>query len=594
MCTLKQELIALYLNTVSFGNNTFGIKVAARKYFNKEPKNLTVTESALLIGMLKAVSTYNPFQNPNAALDRRNVVLSQMQKYGFVELAKLPKLIAAPLGLNPGDADAEEDKDSYLRGAVAWFLADWCKKNQVDLYQDGLKIYTTIDSRLQNHAETAVKEQMIVLQRRFNNHWGGQNPWRDEHNREIPDYLENKASKTSTYLQAEREFGDRKKSIDSVLKARHPMKVFTWRGATDTAFSLMDSLRYYAAILHSGMLSVEPSTGKIKVWIGGNNHQFFQYDNVYMTRRQPGSTFKPFAYLAALDMGYSPCDKFYDQPVTIRYTENGEKKSWSPHNADWIFTGNHMSLRWAMGKSCNSVTAQLTQQIGWDTIISYAHKLGITSPLAHVPSICLGTSDVNLYEMVSAYTTFLNHGNRCKPLLVTSITDRDGKSVAIFKPEAIPSISDETAFLMQHMFKGGIQEPGGTSQALWEYDLFRNNNDIGGKTGTSSKHSDGWYIGLTKDLVTGVWVGASEPSIHFRTGETGEGSKTALPIFGKFMEACYHDPKSGITYGKFPAPNVKIKRTYNCPTAWVKPETDSTLLTIPAEEEVEDIPLLMN
>jgi penicillin-binding protein 1A len=313
--------------------------------------------------------------------------------------------------------------------------------------------------------------------------------------------------------------------------------------------------------------------------VGGINYKYFKYDHINQAKRQAGSTFKPFVYLAAIDNGYSPCDKFTDKAITINYKEDGEEKSWSPKNSDWNFSGKEMSLRWAMGKSCNSVTAQLTQAIGWDKVVEYAKKLGIESPLKSVPSVGLGSNDVTLYEMIRAYGVFLNTGVKTEPILVTKINDQDGKLLAEFKAKQERVISEETAWLMIHMFKGGMEEPGGTSQALWEHDIWSKGNEIGGKTGTTSNHSDGWYIGITKDLVTGVWVGADERSIHFKTSDYGEGSKTALPIYGKFMERIYHDPKSGITYGRFPKPTVKITKDYNCPTPRQRNDTtrvDST------------------
>jgi penicillin-binding protein 1A len=318
---------------------------------------------------------------------------------------------------------------------------------------------------------------------------------------------------------------------------------------------------------------MDAHTGYIKAWVGGINFDYFKYDHVKQAKRQPGSTFKPFAYLAAIDNGYSPCDKFIDKPVSIKYTENGEEKVWTPHNSDWVFTGQEMSLRWAMGKSCNSVTAQLTEKVGWDKVVDYAIKLGITSPLKRVPSICLGSSDVSVYEMVGAYGTFVNEGIRCQPQLVYKIYDSDGRLITEFKPKSKRVISEETAFLMRWMFQGGLQEPGGTSGALWEFDIFRNGNEIGGKTGTSSNHSDGWYMCLTKDLVVGCWVGASERSIHFRTSALGEGSKTALPIVGQFLENMYRDKNPVYQEGKFPKPKVKITKPYICPSHVLKPDT---------------------
>lgn len=584
----KEEILAMYLNTVGFGNNAFGIKVASHTYFSKEPSELKLHEAALLVGMLKATSTYNPFSNPKTAKERRDVVLSQMHKYNEIDNITLKKAISLPLGLETESEAEGEDKNSYIRKAAENFISDWCEENNLDLYADGLKIYTTIDSKLQSIAEEAVKEKMNMIQNRFYRHWGNRNPWTDEKGNELPDFLERASKKLPVYKYYSRLYKKNEDSITLAMNTPKRMRVFTWKGEKDTTFSSLDSLKYYLTILQTGMMTLDPFTGHVKVWIGGLDHKYFKYDHVNQSKRQAGSTFKPFAYVAAIDNGYSPCDRFVDQPVHISYVENAEKKLWSPHNSDWVFTGNNMSLRWAMGRSCNSVTAQLTEKIGWDKVAEYAHKLGIKSPLKVVPSICLGSSDVSVYEMVAAYGTFLNTGLKAEPVLVTKITNHDGEVLAEFSPEKERVLSEETAWLMIHMLKGGMEEPGGTSQALWEYDLFKNGNEIGGKTGTSSNHADGWYMGVTKDLVTGIWVGADEPSIHFRTSEAGEGSKTALPIFGEFMERVYKDPSTKITQGRFPKASVKIEKKYYCPNAWPK-KADSTQVDSTIVEDAAEI-----
>jgi len=578
----KKDILEMYLNTVSFGNNSFGIKVAAKKYFNKLPLDLNTEEAALLVGMLKATSTYNPITKQAKALERRNIVLAQMAKDGVISERKFNQLVKHPIKLSLSEDDEKDKtKDSYLRTAVANYLEKWCDDNGFDLYADGLKIYTTIDSRMQKHGEEAMQDWMKTLQKRFRNTWQNEAPWRDENGVEIPNFLNTLAKRLPLYNTLQDKYGEQTDSIEAKLNEKKRMKIFTWKGEKDTTFSTYDSLAYYASILQSGLMTLDPFTGHIKTWVGGINYKYFKYDHINQAKRQAGSTFKPFVYLAAIDNGYSPCDKFTDKAITINYKEDGEEKSWSPKNSDWNFSGKEMSLRWAMGKSCNSVTAQLTQAIGWDKVVAYAKKLGIESPLKSVPSVGLGSNDVTLYEMIRAYGVFLNTGIKTEPILVTKVNDQDGKLLAEFKPKQERVISEETAWLMIHMFKGGMEEPGGTSQALWEYDIWSKGNEIGGKTGTTSNHSDGWYIGITKDLVTGVWVGADERSIHFKTSDYGEGSKTALPIYGKFMERLYHDPKSGITYGRFPKPTVKITKDYNCPTPRQRNDTtrvDSTAI----------------
>lgn len=574
----KQQILTLYLNTVPFGNNTFGIKTASLKIFDKTPDAVTPAEAATLVGMLKATSTYNPINNPKHSLERRNIVLSQMLKYNYVNKTTYDTSVDKPIKLNLTYVENEGQGDSYIRQAVSRWLKKWLKDNDYDLYEDGLKIYTTIDPRLQQFAEEAVAEKMKMLQKRFYNLWGDKNPWRDSNGVEIKDFLLKAEEHLPIYALLQKKYGNNTALINQYFEKPKHMKVFTWRGERDTTFSSVDSIKYYTKILNTGMMTIEPSTGKIKVWVGGIDHRYFNYDHVNQAKRQAGSTFKPFAYLTALDNGFSPCDKFTDKPVSIKYSDNGKQQVWEPNNADFHFSYQEMSLRWAMGKSVNSITAQLTEKVGWDKVVEYAHKCGIESPLKSVPSVSLGSNDVSVYEMVRAYSTFLNKGEKIDPLLVTKITDKDGNVLDEFNLKSEKAISEEIAWLMLYMFRGGMEEPGGTSQALWEYPGLwkKESNQIGGKTGTSSNYVDGWYMGITKDLVTGVWVGADDRSVHFTNSETGEGSHTALPIFARFMEKVYADPKSGYTPGPFPKPWVKITKKYDCPTPHLRVDSAST------------------
>ncbi|MDX5346225.1 MAG: transglycosylase domain-containing protein [Hymenobacteraceae bacterium] len=571
----KEEIITWYLNTVDFGSNSFGIKTASRTFFNTTPDSLTVEQAATLVGLLKATYMYSPRFNPENSLERRNVVLSQMVKYNYLTQPQYDSLSKLPIELDYNVENHYDGPATYFRGAVGSFVQKWCKDNGYDLYSDGLKVYTTIDSRMQAHAEAAVEKQMRNLQRKFYRHWDGKNPWVDEKDNEIPGFIEDAIKRTGYYRKLKKQYGKDQAKINQELNRPRKMKVFTWDGEKDTTLSPLDSLRHYKHLLHAGMMTVDPYTGHIKAWVGGINYKYFKYDHVQQAKRQPGSTFKPFVYVAAIDKGYAPCDKIVDQRITINYVEKGENKSWSPTNSDWEYTGAPMTLRRAIGKSVNSVTAQLTEKIGWDTVVEYAHKLGIKSPLQSVPSIGLGPSDVSIYEMVGAYSTFLNNGFWSEPMYVTRIEDRNGNIIAQFTPKQKKVLSEETAWLMVYMLKGGMEEPGGTSQALWEYDLWKNGNEIAGKTGTSSNHSDGWYMGLTKDLVTGVWVGGEDRSIHFRTSQLGEGSKTALPIYGIYMENLYQDKELGYTMGRFPKPTTKIHKSYYCPTPWPRKQQDS-------------------
>jgi len=571
----KNDIITMYLNTVPFGNNTYGIKTAARIYFDKETDSLTVPESALLVGMLKGTTTYNPIRYPERALERRNVSLSQMNKYGYISNAELNTYKSTPIKLKEGRVDEGSDGDSYLRAAVSKYLEKWCEKNGYDLYEDGLKIYTTIDSKLQKYAEEAVAEQMKIIQKRFYNVWNGEDPWQDSEKKKV-DYPNRAMHNLPIYAMLEKKHANTPDSIEAYFNKKKKMKIFSWKGDRDTLFSTMDSIRYYGKIMNTGMMTLDPFSGKIKVWVGGVDHKFFKYDHVNQAKRQAGSTFKPFAYLAAFESGMGPCDTFTDKPVRIKYEENGKTEYWEPRNADWSNTYREMSLRAAMGKSVNTVTAQVTEKVGWENVVKWAHECGIDSYLKSVPSVSLGSNDVSVYEMVRAYSTFLNKGVRTDPILVEKITDQDDNVVEDFVAKTKRVLSEEIAWLMLYMFRGGMEEPGGTSRALWEWDLWKKNNQIGGKTGTSSDYVDAWYMGITKDLVTGVWVGCDERTAHFNNGETGEGSRTALPIFAKFMEKVYHDPSTGYTYGPFPKATVPITRSINCPTPVYVQDTTST------------------
>ena len=597
----KQEILTLYLNTVPFGNNSFGIKTASKKYFNKNPDAVNTDEAATLVGMLKATSTYNPIRNPEKAIERRNTVLKQMAKYKYITDAALKAYVDTPLKLDLSFVEDESQGDSYIRRAVEKWLAKWCADNDVDLYEDGLKIYTTIDSRLQQYAEEAVAEKMKMLQKRFDNLWGKRNPWRDPDGNEIPDYAFKASQKLPSYKLLNKKYAGNADSIRKFFSRPKKMRVFSWHGERDTTFSTLDSIAYYARLLNTGMMTIEPTSGKIKVWVGGIDHKYFNYDHVNQSKRQAGSTFKPFAYLTALDNGFTPCYKFTDKPVSIKFKTKGKDDVWEPKNASYSFSYQEMSLRLAMGRSVNSITAQLTEKVGWDKVVEYAHKCGIESHLESVPSVSLGTNDVSVYEMVRAYSTFLNHGEKINPLLVSKIIDQEGNVLQEFALKSERVISEEIAWLMLYMFRGGMEEPGGTSQALWEYTgLWKKDNQIGGKTGTSSDFVDGWYMGITKDLITGVWVGADDRSIHFTTSESGEGSHTALPIFGRFMEKVYADPKSGYTWGAFPKPWVKITKEYTCPSPRIKADTtandslsvDSSMTTVP--QPVEEQPVKEN
>lgn len=588
----KEQIITMYLNTVSFSNNAYGIKSAALRYFSKEPSQLTASEAALLVGMLKGTTLYNPVRNPENAKQRRNVVLAQMNKVGYLSDKDYNNSVKDSLILDLNSQDQASTSDSYLRVAVERWLQEWSEENDIDIYKSGLKIYTTIDSRMQGLAEEVMAVRMKELQKRLDNSWSGELPWRDKSGAVIPDFLEDQARKLDVYAALMKEYDNNEDSVFLQLNKPKKMELFTWDGPQEVERSTLDSLKHYVTMLNTGILSMDPYTGDVKVWVGGINHKYYKFDHINQSKRQAGSTFKPFAYLAALEYGMEPCDKITDKPVRIEFLNNkGEEEVWEPKNADWSYSYLEMSLRWAMARSLNTVTAQITERVGWDRVVETAHRVGISSDLESVPSVGLGSNDVSVYEMVRAYATFINQGKRVEPRLVNKIVDADGKVISTFEVKEEQVVDPENAWLMTYMLRGTLDEPGGTSQALWEWDLFRNNNQIGGKTGTSSDYVDGWYMGITKDLVTGVWVGCDEQSIRFKNSQTGEGSKTALPIYGHFMEELYKRPEIGYTMGPFPEASVEISKKFNCPSPRIViPDVDSLTLDIDSlGRELEDV-----
>ncbi|MVN78765.1 penicillin-binding protein [Hymenobacter sp. HMF4947] len=571
----KEEILRMYLNTVEYGSNAFGIKVAAKTFFSTSPDSLSPEQAATLIGVLNNPTAFNPRFHPVAATKRRNVVLQRLGQAGYLKPAEVAALQAKPIVLDYQVEKHVDGPDTYFRGAISQAANKWCDEHGYDLYRDGLRVYTTIDSRMQEHAEDAVGQRMKSLQQSFDNFWRNrrQNPWVDEEGNEIPDFILSQMRRTESYKSLAARYKGQPARLDSALNAKRPMKVFTWKKTdhdTTLVMSPLDSLAYYKHFLQAGMMTMDPFTGSIKAWVGGLDYRFFQYDHVRQGRRQAGSTFKPFVYLTALDNGYSPCDRIRDQRVTINYVENGQPMQWQPDNVTREYTGINMTLRSAMARSVNSVTAQLTEKVGWGKVADYAHKVGITSPLLPVPSIGLGSAgDVSVYEMVDAYATFLNSGFRSTPRLITRIEDRNGNVLQQFDPVQKRAISPETAWLMTYMLRGGMEEPGGTSQGLWDFqDLWHKDNQIGGKTGTTSNYSDGWYMGLTKDLVSGVWVGGEDRSIHFFRSQQGEGGRMALPIYGRYMETIYQDKKLTYDYGQFPKAPAGLKRKYVCYTEY--------------------------
>jgi penicillin-binding protein 1A len=599
----KEEILTMYFNTVDYGNNTYGINTAAKSYFSKAPDSLNIQEAAVLVGLQKATTTYNPIRNMKRSTERRNVVIAQMQKYGYLTAKQADSISALPIELKTKFETPYDGNANYFKNAVVDFVKKWGDKNDYNLYTDGLKIYTTIDSRMQAHAEEAMTQRMNQLQRVFEDHWGKQNPWVDEDGKEIPDFLENVIRRTSTYKSLAAKYPNNPDSVMYYLNKKDTMTVYDWKnsGEMKRYWSSMDSLDYYKRILRAGMMAMNPYTGQIKAWVGGLDYNYFKYDAVKQGKRQPGSTFKPFVYTTAIDdstFNMSPCDEIEDKPFSKKYIEKGEQKEWRPRNATGTWSYANMTLKRALAQSINSVTAELTDRVGPADVVRYAKKMGITTPLEPLPSIGLGPFDVSLYDMVAAYSVFVNSGNYTEPILVTKIEDNTGKIVQEFQAETRPAISPESAFLMVQMLKGGVEEPGGTSGSIrWRYDVAKNNNEIGGKTGTTSNNSDGWFMCITRDLVIGAWVGGDDRSIHFRTTNLGEGAKTALPLVGSFLEKVYRDKSIGIEPGPFPKPGFKISKKYDCPTSY-QPRDDFEDLEIdgdstsPAKKNEEDELLL--
>lgn len=573
----KNEILTLYLNTVDFGCNAYGIKTACKTYFRTTPMKLTIEQAATLVGLLKATTTYNPKINPKNSLKRRNVVLENLLSHGVITAAQFDSIKNIPIKLNYTEEKYSDGQALYFKEAVVADLKEWCEQNNIDLYADGLKIYTTLDTRMQKYAEEAVQMQMKRVQQQFDNHWGKVNPWQDENHVEIKGFIESLAKKTQLYKCLAERFPNRPDSIDYFMNLPHKLKVFDYKnGFKEVTMSTMDSIRYMVRFMHCGFIAMEPETGYIKSWVGDINYDFWQYDKV-LSKRQPGSTFKLFVYAEAFNKGLGPCDIRVDQPVQWDLSEYGEPGIWEPTNASATFSGASMTLKYAFARSVNSVAVQVAQEIGIPGIVRTAHAMGINSDLEEMPSVSLGSSDVSLLELVNSYCTVINNGKVHKPVLVTRVEDNEGNVIYKNDPEQKQVLPYETAFLMTQMLLAGMTEPGATTQNLWSYDLFKYNTDFGGKTGTSSNHSDAWFIGVTPNLVGGSWVGGEYRSIHFRTGNLGEGSRTALPVFGYFMERVLADNRLSIYRAKFPKPRQEIKTPYMCQTAWPKAERDSTL-----------------
>lgn len=556
----KEEIIAMYLNTAEFGSNAYGIKVAAETYFNKSADSLNIQEAAVLVGMLQAITNFNPVTNYDNAFRKRNEVLNKLYRHGYITTKnEYDSIKSLPIELSYKVLNQNEGLATYFRTVITNHLMQFCKARGIDLWNSGLKIYTTIDSRLQRYAEEAMTEHMSVLQNGFIEQWKGRNPWVDDDFKEIPRFLEARIKQSDAYKIYVSKYGAGSDSLRIMLNVKKPMTVFTWGGERDTLFSSFDSLAYYKRFLQSGLMAMDPTTGDIKAWVGGINHKFFKYDHVKQGTRQPGSTFKAFVYGLAMESGYSPCHPMKDVSPVFKVPGG----TWSPPNFDGKRgSGVEMNLRQAMARSVNSITAQMMQALGEENVVEFANRVGIQSKLDAVPSLCLGVSDVSLYEMVGAYSTFVNSGIYTEPFYITRIEDKNGNVIENRIPKNRQAINEQTAYKMIYMLMGGVEEEGGTSRGL-SLDL-KKENEIGGKTGTTNNASDGWYMGITHNLVTGVWVGGDERSIHFPSWNFGSGALSARPIWDKFMTKVYADAEVEILKGKFKRPSTGLDITLDC------------------------------
>ena len=537
----KKDILTMYANTVDFGNNSYGVKTAAKTYFNTTPAKMSVDQAATLVGMLKATTYYNPITHPQNSIRRRNTVLYNMVTHHVLPQSEYTAYSKRPLHL---DVHMEENYDGqaqYFRQYVADEFKEWMKDHGYDLYSSGLKIYTTIDTRMQKYAEQAVSKQMERVQDNFNNHWRGQNPWRDASGKEIPGFIEGIAQRQPFYKKLVQKYPNQPDSVLYYLNKPHKVKLFDYaKGTIEKEMSSMDSIRYMVQFMHCAMVAMEPQSGAVRAWVGDINFDTWKYDKV-IAERQPGSTFKLFVYTEAMRQGMTPCTRRRDEYISMQVLDKktGQMKTWTPHNANGRFSNDSIPLMTAFARSINSVAVRVGQEVTIPSIIETAQKMGIKSPLDNEPSLALGSSDVNLLEMVDAYSTIADYGEHIDPVVVTRIVDMNGNEVYTAPQNHERAVDTKSAFLMQQMLKAGVNQGGGTSQSLRQY--VPSDTDWGGKTGTTNNHSDAWFMAVSPNLVVGAWVGGEYRSIHFRTGALGQGSKTALPVVGEFLHSLMYD-----------------------------------------------------
>jgi penicillin-binding protein 1A len=566
----KEEIIALYLNKFDFVNNAVGIKSAAQIYFNTTPDSLRLEQAAVLVGMAKNPAYFNPNRFRERSEGRRNTVLAQMAKYNYIDENELERVQKIPLKLAFRPEDHNEGLAPYFREYLRdVFLKKWCEEHpkpdgsKYDIYRDGLKIYTTLDSRMQRYAEAAVAEHMKVLQADFDKECKKKKnapfAW-NVNKEEIKSILLQGMKRSERYRQLKRA-GLSEKEIVKIFNTKTDMTVFTWKGEKDTVMSPNDSIRYYKSFLQTGFMSIEPQTGYIRAWVGGISHKFFQYDHVQIGHaRQVGSTFKPFVYALAIQEGYSPCYLLPNVKTCIDMPAG--QPLWCPENSagDEKLAGKMMTLQQALAHSINYISAYLIKQFGPNAVADLARRMGVVSKIDPTPSICLGTPEISVFEMVGANATFANKGTWIEPTYVTRIEDKNGKVLADFVPRTEEVMNEEKSYVMLQLMKGVVQ--GGTGVRLrYRYKLMQ---PMAGKTGTTQNNSDGWFMGITPDLVSGCWVGGEDRAVHFDRTDQGQGASMALPIFAKYMQKVYADKSIKISQGDFEKPAQRIEVEMDC------------------------------
>ena len=557
----KDEILTMYLNRFDWVNNAVGIKSASQVYFNKAPIDLTILESAMLVGMLKNPSYYNPNRRIELTKGRRNIVLSQMKKYEVISDSVYDNLIQQPIILNFNKASHNEGLAPYFREYFRGELKKWCATHtkpdgtNYNAYTDGLKVYTTINSRLQQFAEEGMRTHISSLQKDFNKHWRGYTkaPYPNDFEWDQIDEIIDQGMRRSERYKKLKKAEKSKNEIESIFKKKVQMTLFSWDGEIDTLLSPRDSIKYNKFFIHSGMMSMDPKTGHVKAYVGGINYKHFKYDHVKIGKRQVGSTFKPFLYSLAMQEGYSPCSEVSNVPVVFDKKRWGLEKDWVPKNSGDEFDEMSLTLKFGLANSINTVTAYIMKQFGPHAVVDLAKKIGIQSKILAVPSLCLGTFDLSVYEMVGAYSTFVNKGVWTEPIFVTRIEDKNGVVLEDFDPKTQEAMSKQTADLMVRMLQGvvdGVYSPtAGVTRGTGVRLRFKYGfeNEMGGKTGTTQNQSDGYFMGITPNLVTGVWSGCEDRAAHFRTIHYGQGANMALPVFAEYMQRVYADTlESGI------------------------------------------------